>query len=238
MRNTWTILVKELRSYFVSPVGYVALAFWMFGVGLFFLLEVLSSKQASLQGWFSTVEVLLLFIGPALTMRLLAEEQRTGTMEVLMTSPVRDWEVTLGKFLAAVGFWAVMIIITFLFPLVLKLIGNPDMGPIYAGYLGLFLMGSAFMAVGLFTSSLSSNQVIAYIVAFIVLLALWIIGSLTPILPTGQISQSVTALSVTQHFESFGRGVVDFGDSLFYLSIIAVALFATVQILETRRSRL
>ena len=161
MRNIWTIAVKELRSYFVSPIGYVTLAFWLFGVGLFFALGVLQSQQAAMQDWFSTIEVLLLFIGPALTMRLLAEEQGTGTWELLMTSPVREWEVVLGKFLGATIFWLVMIVATFFYPLILRLLGNPDMGPIFSGYLGLFLMGTAFLAIGVFTSSLSGNQIIA-----------------------------------------------------------------------------
>ncbi|HMA36766.1 MAG TPA: ABC transporter permease [Chloroflexia bacterium] len=237
MRNTWTIAVKELRSFFVSPVGYVALAFWLFGVGLFFALGVLQNKQASMQDWFGTVEVLLLFIGPALTMRLLAEEQRTGTMEVLMTSPVREWEVVLGKFLGTVIFWIVMVAVTLFYPLILKGLGNPDMGPIFSGYLGLLLMGASFLAIGVFTSSLSSNQVIAYIIAFVVLLGLWIIGYLTPVFPSTA-SGLLSALSVTSHFDDFGKGVVDLANILFYLSIVAAALFATVQILETRRARL
>jgi ABC-2 type transport system permease protein len=237
VRNTLTIAGKELRSYFVSPVGYVALAFWLFGVGLFFALSVLQGQQASLQDWFGTVEVLLLFIGPALTMRLLAEEQRTGTMEVLMTSPVRDWEVVVGKFLGAAGFYGAMVIATFVYPIILRLVGNPDMGPIYAGYLGLFLMGCTFLAIGVFTSSLSGNQVIAYIVAFVVLLGLWVISALQPVLPQ-QFGAGLSALSVTAHFDDFSRGVVDLTNILFYLSVVAAALFATIQILEARRARL
>jgi gliding motility-associated transport system permease protein len=232
----WTIAVKELRSYFVSPIGYVALAFWLFGVGLFFALGVLQSQQATMQDWFSTVEVLLLFIGPALTMRLLAEEQGSGTWELLMTSPVREWEVVLGKFLGATLFWLGMIVATFFYPLILRLLGNPDMGPIFSGYLGLFLMGAAFLAIGVFTSSLSGNQIIAYIVAFIALLALWIIGFITPVI-SGDLGNRLAALSVTTHFEDFGKGVIDFSNVLFYLSLMAAALFATVQVMEARRAR-
>lgn len=236
MRNAWAIAVKEIRSYFVSPVGYVAIAFWLFGVGLFFALAVLQTKQAAMQDWFGTVEVLLLFIGPALTMRLLAEEQRTGTLELLMTSPVRDWEVVIGKFLGAIVFWLAMIVLTFFYPFILTVFGNPDLGPIFSGYVGLFLMGSAFLAIGLLTSSFSGNQVIAYIVAFVILLGLWIIGYITPVV-SGPLGTSLTALSVTSHFEDFGKGVIDLTNILFYLSIMAAALFATVQIMEARRVR-
>lgn len=241
MRNMWAIAIKELRSFYVSPVGWVALAFWLFGVGLFFALDVLQGKQASMQGWFSTVEVLLLFLGPAVTMGLLAEEQRTGTMEVLMTSPVRDWEVVLGKYIGAVIFWATMIIVTFVYPIILALVGQPnaglDFGPVVSGYLGLFLMGAAFLAIGVFTSSLSGNQIIAYISGFVILLTLWIIGFLTQILPAGPLANAITALSVTNHFDDFGKGVVDLANILFYLSMVAAALFATVQVLELRRAR-
>ncbi|HUS17893.1 MAG TPA: ABC transporter permease [Chloroflexia bacterium] len=238
MRNLWAIAVKELRSYFVSPVGYVALAFWLFGVGLFFTLGVVQGRQATLQDWFGTVEVLLLFVGPALTMRLLAEEQRTGTLELLLTAPVRDWEVVVGKYIGVLLFWLAMVASTFVYPIILKLVGNPDMGPIFSGYLGLILLGAAFLALGVFTSSLSSNQVIAYIIGFVILLTLWIIGFLTPVLPAGsQLSNFLTALSVTQHFEDFGKGVIDAANILFYLSLVVAALFATIQIMEARRVR-
>jgi ABC-2 type transport system permease protein len=241
MRNTWTIAVKELRSYFVSPVGYVALAFWLFGVGIFFALDVLQGKQASMQSWFSTVEVLLLFLGPAITMRLLAEEQRTGTMEVLMTSPVRDSEVVIGKYIGALIFWLSMIGVTLVYPLIIVMVSSPtgglDPGPVFTGYLGLFLMGAAFLAIGVFTSSLSGNQVIAYIGGFMILLTLWIIGFFTQILPAGPIATSLTALSVTDHFNDFAKGVVDVANILFYLSLVAASLFATVQVLELRRAR-
>ena len=236
MRNLWAIAVKEVRSYFVSPVGYVAIAFWLFGVGLFFALGVLQSKQATMQDWFGTIEVLLLFIGPALTMRLLADEQRTGTLELLLTSPVRDWEVVVGKFVGAVIFWLAMIVTTLVYPLILLLVGNPDLGPIFSGYVGLLLMGSCFLAIGVFTSSLTGNQVIAYIVAFIALLALWIIGYLGPAVAP-DLGTRLAALSVTSHFDDFTRGVIDLTNILFYVSIMAAALFAAIQIMETRRAR-
>jgi ABC-2 type transport system permease protein len=236
MRNLWAIAVKEVRSYFVSPVGYVAIAFWLFGVGLFFALGVLQSKQATMQDWFGTIEVLLLFIGPALTMRLLADEQRTGTLELLLTSPVRDWEVVVGKFVGAVIFWLAMIVTTLVYPLILLLVGNPDLGPIFSGYVGLLLMGSCFLAIGVFTSSLTGNQVIAYIVAFVVLLALWIIGYVGPLV-SPDFGDRLAALSVTSHFDDFTRGVIDLSNILFYLSIMAASLFAAVQIMETRRAR-
>ncbi len=155
---------------------------------------------------------------------------------MLLTSPVRDWEIVLGKFLGAAIFWLVMVAFTFFYPLILSLLGNPDMGPILSGYIGIYLMGASFLAIGVFTSSLTGNQVIAYIVAFITLLALWVIGFLTPVVP-GQLGQSLAALSVTNHFDDFGRGVVSFANILFYLSLMVAFLFGAIQILEARRVR-
>jgi ABC-2 type transport system permease protein len=226
-----------LRSYFVSPVGYVALALWLCGVGFFFAWIVMQTKQASMQDWFGTAQVLLLFVGPALTMRLLADEQSTGTLELLMTAPVRSWEVVVGKFIGAALFWLTMLGATFFYPVILKVFGNPDIGPIFSAYLGLYLMGAAFLAIGVFTSSLTSSQVIAYIMAFVALLILYVIASFAPNVGNEQVSNVLTALSVTSRFADFARGVVDSANILFYLSVIAGALFATVQILEARRAR-
>ena len=238
--NTLTIMLKELKSYFVSPIAYVIIAFWLIGTGLFFTLILNFSRTASMQDLFGTVTVLLLLIAPALTMRLLAEEQRTGSLELLMTAPVRDWEVVLGKFLAAVGLFSAMMGLTLAYPLMLQLFGgNPDWGPILSGYLGLLLFASSFLAIGLFASSLSDNQMIAAVVGFILLLILWMIGQVGSGLSlAGDVSGWLTALSVTEHFNnSFPRGVIDLTDVLFYLLLTGVMLWTTIQIVEARRWR-
>jgi ABC-2 type transport system permease protein len=238
--NTFSIAVKELKSYFVSPIAYVIIAFWLVTTGLFFTLILGYSRTTSLQELFGTVTVLLLLIAPALTMRLLSEEQRTGTLELLMTAPIRDWEVVLGKFLAAVILFVSMMALTILYPLMLTAFGGqPDWGPIFSGYLGLLLFGATFLAVGLFASSLSDNQMVAAVVAFAILLVLWMMGQIGGSIGLGGDAATwLQALSVTDHFNnSFPRGVIDLTDVLFFLLLIGVMLWTTIQVMEARRWR-
>ena len=236
--NTLTIAMKELKSYFVSPIAYVIIAFWLLATGLFFYLILVNVRTASLQELFGTVTVLLLLIGPALTMRLLSEEQRTGSLELLMTAPIRDWEVVLGKFLAAVLLFIAMMALTLVDPILMQLFGGtPDWGPIFSGYLGLLLFAASFLAIGLFASALSDNQMLAAVIAFVLLLILWMIGQLGTGVG-GALAGWLQALSVTDHFNnSFPRGVIDFTDVLFYLLIIGVSLWTTIQIMEAKRWR-
>lgn len=236
--NTLTIAWKELKSYFVSPIAYIVIAFWLLATGLFFYLILISARTASLQDLFGTVTVLLLLIGPALTMRLLSEEQRTGSLELLMTAPIRDWEVVLGKFLAAVALFVAMMALTLIYPIMLQLFGGaPDWGPIFSGYLGLLFFASSFLAIGLFASALSDNQMLAAVIAFVLLLVLWMIGQLGTGIG-GDLATWLQALSVTDHFNNnFPRGVIDFTDVLFFLLIIGVSLWTTVQIMEAKRWR-
>src|SRR5215218_6433971 len=146
MRNALFIAGKELRSYFVSPVAYVIVAFWLLATGFFFWRSIDVTNEATLRNVFGVVTILLLLISPALTMRLLAEESRTGTLELLLTAPVRDWSVVIGKFLGALGLYVTMMGLTLFYPLLLVLLGgNPDWGPIWSGYFGLLLLGMSFL---------------------------------------------------------------------------------------------
>lgn len=237
MSNVLAILRKELRTYFTSPIAYVVIAAYLFVNSFFFALllqQPAGSVEASLNVIFANIPVILLLIAPALTMRLLSEEQRSGTVEVLLTAPVRDWEVVLGKYLASVVLFLVPIALTLVFPVILNRYGSPDIGPIIGGYVGLILFGATFLAVGLFASSLTQNQVIAAVVAVALLLALWFInsfaGSTRP-----PVSDVLNYLSIFGHYSDFGLGVIDTQDVIYYLSVIAVALFLTTRSLETRR---
>jgi ABC-2 type transport system permease protein len=237
LRNTLFIAGKELRSYFVSPVAYVIVAFWLVATGFFFWMSVNVTNEASLRDVFSVVTILLLLISPALTMRLLAEESRTGTLELLLTAPVRDWSVVIGKFLGALGLYAVMIGLTLAYPIFLVLLGgDPDWGPIWSGYLGLLLMGMAFLAVGLFASSLTSNQMVSAVIAFVILLILFVISQVVGSVATG-VGDFLSKFSLTDHFDSFPRGIIDLKDVVFYLTFTAVVLFFTIQVVEGRRYR-
>jgi ABC-2 type transport system permease protein len=237
MRNVLYIAGKELRSYFVSPVAYVIVAFWLVATGFFFWLAITSFNEASLRDVFGVVPIILLLIAPALTMRLLAEESRTGTLELLLTAPIKDWSVVVGKFLGALGLYATMLALTLFFPLILMLMGgNPDWGPIVSGYFGLILMGMAFLAVGLFASSLTSNQMVAAVIGIVILLLLFVIGQAVSNVAAG-VGDLLGKISLSQRFEGFPRGIIDLKDVIFYLTFTAVVLFITIQIVEGRRYR-
>lgn len=237
MREVLYIAGKELRSYFVSPVAYVIAAFWLLGTGIFFYSSVTLGRDPSMRNVFGVVIILLLLITPALTMRLLAEESRTGTLELLLTAPVKDWAVVLGKFLGALGLYVVMIGLTLFYPLMIIVFrGNPDWGPIWSGYLGLLLLGMVFLAVGLFASALTSNQMVSAVIAFVLLLLLFVISQLSQSLG-GALGDFLLKISVSDRYNPFTQGIVDLRDVVFYLSMCALVLFFTVQVVEARRYR-
>jgi ABC-2 type transport system permease protein len=236
VRNIWAIAQRELRSYFVSPVAYVVSALFLLISGFLFSLILGISNEASMRPLFGNFAVIFLFIVPALTMRLLADEQRTGTLELLLTAPIRDYEIVLGKFLGVFLLLLIMLAITLVYPAILLLAGNPDRGPILAGYLGVILQAAALLSIGLLASSLTQNQIIAALLAFVVLLILWLadaLGNFTQ----GRIGDLFRFLSITKHFDEFPRGVIDSKDIIYFLSVTAAALFFTVQSVTARRWR-
>jgi ABC-2 type transport system permease protein len=236
MRNVWAVATRELRSYFLSPVAYLVIAFFLFGAGLLFGLIIESSREASLRGLISNVSVLFLFVVPMISMRLLAEEQRTGTIELLLTNPVQEWQIVLGKFLASILLVLVMVGLTLLYPLFLFVFGNPDRGPIVAGYVGVVLQAAAFLAVGLWASSLTENQIVAAVLAFIFLLVLWLSDNLGQSLG-GTIGTIVSYTSVINHFQDFPQGVINTKDVIYYLSMVAAGLVLSTLSLQSRRYR-
>jgi len=234
--NIWAIAQRELRSYFVSPVAYVVMALFLLISGFLFSLILGVSNEASMRPLFGNFAVIFLFIVPALTMRLLAEEQRTGTLELMLTAPVRDYELVLGKFLGVFLLLLIMLAITLVYPAMLLLAGNPDRGPIAAGYLGVILQGAAFLSIGLLASSLTQNQIIAALLAFVILLLLWLadaLGNFTQ----GRIGDLFRFLSITRHYDEFPRGVIDTRDVVYFITVTAAALFFTVQSVTARRWR-
>jgi ABC-2 type transport system permease protein len=236
MLNTIAIMRKELRTYFASPLAYVVIAAFLAGAGLFFAILIWAQQGAtsSLDIVFTNMPVVLLFLGPVLTMRLLAEEQKAGTVEVLLTSPVRDWEVVIGKYLASLVLFLIPVAITLLYPLALNRYTPPDLGPIIGGYIGLILFGASFLAVGLFTSSLTQNQVVAALVAIILLLAMWLIavfaGNTRP-----PVSDILNYVSIISHYNEFSQGLIDTRNIVYYLIVIVGSLFLTTRSLESRR---
>ncbi|MBV9543711.1 MAG: ABC transporter permease subunit [Chloroflexi bacterium] len=236
MRNVWAVATRELRSYFLSPLAYVVIALFLALSGYLFALILSSSRTATLNGLISNVSVLYLFIVPAVSMRLLAEEQRSGTIELLLTNPVQEWEIVVGKFLASIMLILVMLGLTLLFPLFLFIFGQPDSGPIITGYIGVLLQAAAFLAVGLWASSLTQNQIVSALVAFALLLILWLSDNLGQFLG-GTIGTIVSYTSVINHFQSFPQGVIQTNDVIYYLTVISAGLVLSTLSLQTRRYR-
>lgn len=234
MKNAWTIARREVEAYFVSPIAYVVTAAFLFIMGILFERILFYSREATLRYLFQNLVFLLIFVAPLLSMRLLAEEQSSGTLELLLTSPVRDWEVVVGKFLAALALFSVMLALTLLYPLILLAFGDPDMGPILSGYLGVLLVGSGMLAIGVFTSSLSQNQIVAGVLGMAILLFLWLVGGLSEAFGP-PISTFLNHLSLLTHFPDFTRGVIDTKGVVYYVSITAAGLFLATRSLEARR---
>jgi ABC-2 type transport system permease protein len=236
VRNVWAVATRELRSYFLSPLAYVVIALFLALSGYLFALILANQREASLRGLIQNVSVLYLFIVPAISMRLLAEEQRTGTVELLLTNPVQEWEIVTGKFLASIMLVLVMLGLTLLFPLFLFIFGNPDKGPIITGYLGVFFQAAAFLSVGLFASSLTQNQIVAAILAFALLLGLWLSDNLGQFLG-GTIGSIVSYASVINHFQSFPQGVIQSNDVIYYLTLVVAGVAFSTLALQSRRYR-
>ena len=236
MRNVWAVATRELRSYFLSPLAYVVIALFLVLAGYLFALILSNGREASLRGLVQNVSVLYLFIVPAISMRLLADEQRTGTVELLLTNPVQEWEIVTGKFLASIMLVLVMLGLTLLYPAFLFIFGSPDIGPIITGYLGIFLQAAAFLSVGLWASSLTQNQIVAAIIAFALLLILWLSDNLGQFLG-GTVGSIVSYTSVINHFQSFPQGVIQTNDVIYYLTLVLAGIVLSTLALQSRRYR-
>ncbi len=234
MRNTSAIAFKEFKSYLTSPMAYIVTGIFLVLTGVFFSSSMSTYLETSIKGFLEPSSVVLLLLVSVLTMRLLAEERKMGTMELLLTAPVRDSEVILGKFLGSIAILTVMLALTFYYPILLMSFGDPDWGPIGTGYLGLFLLGSASLAVGLFASSLTSNQIVAAVVSGGILFALWFIGMIADLFPEA-IGKAVNYLSLSYYFPDLIKGVIDTRAIVYYISITALFLFLAVRSLENSR---
>jgi gliding motility-associated transport system permease protein len=237
MRNVWTIFKREMRSYFVSPVAYIIGGLFLVLAGLFFVLPFFfGTRDASLRNWMGSIIVFLLFMAPMFTMRLLAEEKSSGTIELLLTSPLRDWELVTGKFLASVGLWLSILLVTLSYAIILKIFGSPDFIPIATGYLALILMGSAMLAVGVLSSALSPNQIVAVVTTFVLVLILYVAQFLQNVFGASTaIGNIFQYLSLQSHMDDLMKGVVDSKDIIYYLSIIIGCLFVSTRLIESRR---
>lgn len=241
MRRIQAVSWKEIQVYFSSPMAYIIGMNFLAITGVFFTLNLGDPfPEASLSGFFQGATIILILLAPALTMRLLAEERKLGTVELLLTAPVRDWEVVAGKYLAGLVFLLAMVVVTGYYVLLLFLFADPDPGPVYAGYLGLFLYGAAALAVGLLASALTSNQIVASVVAMVILGLLYLAdfaarawAQASPNLASTVIGE----MSTKSHFDDFALGVIDTKHIVYFISLTAITLFLAVRALEAHRWR-
>jgi gliding motility-associated transport system permease protein len=249
------VFKKEMQLFFGSPVAYVVFTFFLLISGWFFsqiflyysdismrsfmqpgMAQSLNITEGVMRPLFTNMSVVLLFFMPMLTMRLFAEEKKSGTMELLLTYPVRDGEVLAGKFLAAGALYVILLGLTLVYPGLIAYFTRIEWGPILTGYLGLVLAGATFLAVGVLISSLTENQIVAGFGTFGVLLGLWIIGWGAEF-AGGSLKAVLQYLSITEHMDTFSRGLIDTKDLVYYLSAIALALFLTLRSLDSKRWR-
>jgi len=233
--KVWAVCRKELAVYFSSPVAYIVAAIFLLFSGYFFSVVLSYTREASLRLLFQNVAIVMLLVAPMLTMRLFAEERKLGTFELLITAPLRISELVAGKFLGAVILFLAIMAVTLEYPLILILFGDPDWGPMIAAYLGFILMGTAFLAIGMFASSLTDNQIVAVVASFGILLGMWIIGWASDLIPSTTIAMFVRSISIIDRFDSFSKGIIDTGDLTYYLSVIGTFIFLTIRSLDWRR---
>jgi len=253
MSNILAIAQKELKSYFASPIAYVIIGFFALVFGYFYIVSINVFLQMAMQmgvpgqgqvninnmairPLLQNVSVVALFVLPLITMRTYAEEKRSGTIELLLTSPLTDFQIIMGKFIGAVSLYALMLAITLPHMAVLFIYGNPEWKPIVTGYLGLLLMGASFISMGLWISSLTRNQIVAGMITFAMFLLLWTIN--WAIDSAGPAMQKIlTALSITDHFDDFSKGVIALRHLVYYLSFISFGLFLTAKSVDSERWR-
>jgi ABC-2 type transport system permease protein len=233
MRTFAALLLKEEKAIFTSPIAYVVLSVFLVIMGYTFTLTLFVSHVPTLVHLFFQIYVLFLLTVPIITMRLVAEERRLRTIEILFTSPVSEPAVVFAKYVASLSLVALMLVLSGAYAITLGVLGQPDWGPIYSGYLGLFLLGAALVAVGLLTSSLVSNQVIAALLSLSVFLLLWIIDHFGWMLPD-PFDAFVVNLSLLVHFTPFATGSIFFSDGGFFISVALLALFFSVRAIARR----
>ena len=253
MRNIIAIADKELRAYFASPIAYIIIGLFSLLFGWFFYMFLVLFVQQSQQmmqfgggaaninqqmirGVHLNSAVIILFVMPMITMRTYSEEKRSGTIELLLTSPITDLQIILGKFFGALGLYVAMLVVTMLYMLILFAHGNPEWRPIVAGYLGLLLMGGCFISAGLLISSVTKNQIVAGFITFAVFLMLWVINWIGE--SSGPTTREIVSyLSITEHFDDFARGIIDTKHVIYYLSFITFGLFLTAKSVDSERWR-
>jgi ABC-2 type transport system permease protein len=233
MQETWTLARRELRSYFDSPAAYVVLSVFLLISGWFFATPLFIENSATLRSVFDLIPLIFLFFVPAITMSTFAEERRSGTLELLLTMPVRDWQVIAGKLAAVMIFLGIGIGLTLVYAFSISLMGDLDFGQTAGGYIGLLLLGMATGSIGILASSLTRNQIVAFILGFAIIFLLYLMDKVTPFVP-GWMAGVLQYLGTDYHYRNLLRGVIDTRDVIYYVSVTALAGMLTAYSLSRR----
>lgn len=233
MKQAVHIFKKEFRTYFVSPIAYIVISIFLLVTGWFFFTTFFLYNQANLRNFFSLLPIIFSFVVPAVTMRLFSEELNVGSYEILLTMPVTFLDVVVGKFLSAVAFIAVMIAPTLSYPITVSFLGELDWGPVVGGYLGAVLLGASFSAIGLFASSLTRNQIIAFIVGMAICFSLVLVDKMLFFLPQSLLG-ILSYLGADAHFQNISKGIIDSRDALYFLSVCFVGLYGAHLVMQEK----
>ena len=254
MNNFWAVFKREFRAYFTSPMAYAVIVIFLLIAGYLFysgmsyyaIISIEAMRNPRMAGLnvadmvlnplFSNMSVVMLLMLPTLTMRLFAEEKKSGTFELLFTYPMRDVEVLLGKYGAALAVFAIMLALTGVYQIILVSMGKIATGVVVSGYLGLLLLGASFLALGVLVSAMTENQIVAAVISFGCLLLLWLVGWSSSLIQT-DLGKVLAHLSLIEHFSNFARGLIDTVDLVYYASFIFFFLFLTLRTLESKRWR-
>jgi len=233
MKQIINIAAKEFRDYFISPIAYIVISLFLVVTGWFFFSTFFLFDTADMRNFFSMLPIIFSFIIPAVTMRLFSEEMNVGSYEILLTMPVSFTDIAVGKFLAATAFSTCMLLPTLSYPLFISFIGEVDPGPVIGGYIGAILLSGAFCAIGIFASSLTRNQIVAFIIGASICFCLTILDQILFFIPSS-ITEVVAFLGADAHFESIAKGVIDSRDLLYFLSVIFMGLFGTYLVMQEK----
>ncbi len=234
MKQTIYIFKKEFGDYFVSPIAYIVISIFLLITGWFFFKPFFLYNQANLRNFFNLLPIIFSFVIPAVTMRLFSEELSVGSYEILLTLPVTFLNVVLGKFLAGVAFIAAMLIPTLAYPISIAFLGQLDWGPVVGGYLGALLLGASFCAIGIFASSLTRNQIIAFILGMSICFSLTMIDKVLFFIPRYML-EFFAYLGSGSHFENISKGVIDSRDILYFITVSFVGLYCTHLVMQEKK---
>ena len=233
MKQAVHIFKKEFRTYFVSPIAYIVISIFLLVTGWFFFTTFFLYNQANLRNFFSLLPIIFSFVVPAVTMKLFSEELNVGSYEILLTMPVTFLDVVVGKFLSAVAFIAVMIAPTLSYPITVSFLGELDWGPVAGGYLGTVLLGASFAAIGLFASSLTRNQIIAFIIGMAICFSLVLVDKMLFFLPQTLLG-ILSYLGADAHFQNISKGIIDSRDVMYFLCVCFVGLYGAHLVMQEK----